>query len=310
MQSSAFYFQHLEQVSRSFSFCIAQLLSPAKKWVALSYLLCRVADIIEDSKWIDKTLQYEKLEQLKYFLTDPPTSEQFSTWLHNIPAELALAERNLLIDLPLLLNDAQELPNNIRTELNQTFCSMVDGMIYFLQRDQMLFSLAQTNCYCFFVAGLIGEWLTYMFTDLLVDFKWTEQLLIQSFHFGLFLQKINMLKDQLDDEAAGRFYVSSSRTELRASLWIDAQASLSYLQSIPIISGRTYRLFCAWSLFIGLASLKWIDKSWQMNEQLKIGRRETHYLMKQISDMIDDNYALERLFHRYTQDFEFNLHNK
>lgn len=303
MQPIAFYHQHLEHVSRSFSFCIMQLHSPAREWVALSYLLCRIVDTIEDSNWPDKASQAQAFEDLKRFLKTPPTEQQCQAWRLCFPTELPLAEKKLLADLPLLLLDIQALPMPLQKKLLHTLTTMMDGMLHFLNHHKnnttlSLPSLMTTNQYCFFVAGIIGELLTHMFTHLIPDFKWSDTLLMQSFHFGLFLQKINILKDQTTDEVAGRRYIAS-RHDLRESLIVNANEALHYLQSIPIVPGRPYRLFCAWALFIGLASLRWIDKSWQANDHYKIKNRETHYLINQIDQMIDDNHALGDLFRRY-----------
>ncbi len=311
MQPIGFYHHHLEQVSRSFSFCIMQLESPAKEWIALSYLLCRIVDTIEDSIWPDQQSQHQAFQELKLFLEVSPSAEQFEAWLHRFPTQIVSAEQHLLADLPWLLRDKKELPSEIQQQLFNTMSQMMAGMSYFMKQYQKqgrltLPSLTTTNQYCFFVAGIVGELLTRIYTYLIPEFKWTEPLLIQSFHFGLFLQKINILKDQVSDELAGRCYIDS-RDSLRDSLVVNARVSLDYLKSIPIISGRTYRLFCAWSLFIGLASLKWIDKSWKTQKFHKIGRRETAFLMSQVKQMIDDNYALELLFQRYLPSNSFFL---
>lgn len=303
MQPYVFYHYHLENLSRSFSFCIRELFSPAREWVALSYLLCRVIDFIEDSPWSDQSLQLEAFQLFKIFLKKPPSEKQFLSWLHYFPKQLIDSERKLLFDLSILLEDKKQLPSEIEETLTQTAISMIDGMIYFLSKykkeDKLILpSLPVTNRYCYVVAGIVGELLSKIFSYLIEDFRLTTTLLNQSVRFGLFLQKINLLKDKTEDEAAGRFYISS-REQLHASLFLDAQHAFKYLQAIPIIKGRKYRLFCAWSLFIGLASLKWIDKSWQLETPLKISHPETNHLVKQISQLVDDNYALELLFKRY-----------
>lgn len=303
MQANSFYHQHLENVSRSFSFCIMQLVPPAKEWVALSYLLCRIVDTIEDSIWPDNQLQRNAFQQFKLFLDSPPSKNEFIKWFNCFPDEIPVVEKKLIADLPLLLIDKKELPPEIQDQLIHTISNMIDGMLYFLNHYKKnsvltLPSLAATNQYCFFVAGIVGELLTRIYTYLIPEFEWTDPLVIQSFHFGIFLQKINILKDQASDQSAGRCYISS-RDSLRASLLINAGESLNYIKAIPIVSGRTYRLFCSWSLFIGLASLKWIDKSWQMKESYKISTHETSYILSQVRQIIDDNYALELLFNRY-----------
>ena len=303
MLSFEFYYHHLEKVSRSFSFCIKELQSPAKQWVALSYLLFRVIDIIEDSCWQDKKSQLCSFKQFKLFLKNSPSANEFLCWLSCFSDQLSEAEQKLLTDLPLLLLEINKLPQQIQQDLIKTINQMIDGMIHFINLDHKkgikgFESLVQTNQYCFFVAGIVGELLSRIFTYVISNFKLTSTLINQSIHFGLFLQKINILKDQYEDELVGRYYIFS-RCDLRNSLVINAQESIKYLISIPIISGRSYRLFCAWSLFIGLASLKWIDKSWEKQENYKISRRETNYILNQINLIIDDNNALEVLFKRY-----------
>ncbi|CDZ77737.1 Dehydrosqualene synthase [Legionella massiliensis] len=303
MQPYIFYEQHLSKVSRSFTFCIRELPEPAKEWVALSYLLCRIIDTIEDSTWPNKETQFAAFQQMKSFLTESPSKEQFSSWLNSFPVNLVEAERKLLLDLPILLDDKNELPNPIKTALTNTTSQMVDGMAHFLteyktESNLSLPSLTAANQYCFFVAGIVGELLSHIFTYLIPTFEWTEGLLNQALHFGLFLQKINLLKDKGEDEAAGRFYIAS-REQLRQSLILNAQQALAFIQAIPVIPGRKYRLACAWPLFIGLASLKWIDKNWQRQTNYKITPRETKLLIQQTAQLIDDNHALETLFKRY-----------
>ena len=70
-----------------------------------------------------------------------------------------------------------------------------------------------------------------------------------AYHFGLFLQKVNILKDQQEDEAAGRFLVPDRRA-LLASLRDNARGALQYILALPR-GERGYRIFCAWSLMIG-----------------------------------------------------------
>ena len=155
-----------------------------------------------------------------------------------------------------------------------------------------LSTLAEVNQYCFFVAGLVGE----LLTDLVSEKTPTlgEHSYLSAHHFGLFLQKINLLKDQLEDEKQKRFLVPS-RQELLASLRLDAQGAISYIQSLPV-SEKGFRLFCAWSLFLGLSSLPWIQKGWSLGLLGKIPRIITEKLLGRVERVIDDNAALLNLF--------------
>ena len=198
MQPFSFYHQHLDKVSRSFSFCINELSSPAKEWVALSYLLLRIVDTIEDSSWLNEKEQYEAFQHIKLFLKKPPSEKKFLSWLSRFPEQLPASEQALLADLPLLLLDINQLPFEIKQALIQTTHQMIDGMIHFVfwsqKHGSLSDSLITTNQYCFFVAGIVGELLSFIFTYLIPDFQLTRAVLNQSIHFGLFLQKINLLK--------------------------------------------------------------------------------------------------------------------
>ena len=326
MKTGSFYQGHLESVSRSFGFCIAELSLPERDWVSLAYLLCRVVDTVEDSHWPNQEAQFFAFQQLKGFLSTPPTDEQFKAWFLCFPQALKPGERDLVLDLPLLLVFLSKLPQEIQKSLVRMVGHMIDGMMYFLRHHKknntlVLHSLMLTNQYCFFAAGIVGEFLSRLFTYSIPEFKLTNDLLTQSFHFGFFLQKINILKDCVEDAIAGRCFLSSY-ISVRDSLVVNAYGALDYLHSIPIVAGRRYRLFCAWSLFIGLASLKWMDKRERQSKAFclkktnqpddlnileqpnlgssyKLGNRETYRIIGQISKLIDDNAALAVLFKRY-----------
>jgi hypothetical protein len=127
----------------------------------------------------------------------------------------------------------------------------------------------------------------------------SPKIYVQAIHFGLFLQKINILKDQLADEKEGRQLVPS-RSELIASLRLNAQGAVEYLVAIPL-EEKGYRLFCAWSLFLGLASISWIQKSWILRILEKIPRSITMKLLANVEVIIDDNVALLKQFQEFVQ---------
>ena len=118
-----------------------------------------------------------------------------------------------------------------------------------------------------------------------------------AFHFGLFLQKVNLLKDQRGDEKEGRFLVPD-REQLLASLCENAEGALAYLTELPA-DEKGYRVFCAWSLFLGGASLSWIEKSFQAADGTKIPRNVTQELLASVEALVLDNDALRSGFHEY-----------
>ena len=46
------------------------------------------------------------------------------------------------------------------------------------------------------------------------------------------------------------------------------------------------RLFCAWSLFLGMATIPWVLRSWHEDVPPKLPRAETEQLLAEIADMI------------------------
>lgn len=295
----SFYLYHLENVSRSFSFCISALNTPNREWVALSYLLLRIIDTVEDSTWDDASTQQASFQQLKVLLSNYSLHE-YTRWRQQLPDNIIPEEQKLIADLPFLLEDLKQAPSPIQEAILRTTEQMINGMCHFISPFS-LDSLARINQYCFFVAGIVGELLTTLFTFSLPTFSKSTLLTSQAIHFGLFLQKVNLLKDRFEDERQGRIYVSDYDL-IQTDIAINAQKALDYIIAIPIIAGRSYRLFCSWSLFIGLASLRWINKNWVIGQdKYKISLQETRSIINHITQIIDDNLALKKLFQDYIE---------
>ena len=291
------YEEHLTRVSRSFAFCIEQLDRPLRDWVGLGYLLCRMADTVEDSTWEKRDDQSAAFAQLLSFLARPAKTARIIAWTAQIPSEIPEGERLLLEDAPRILGDLHALPPKVRTVLRRTVASMVRGMDHFCEEGRGAAAptnMAEANQYCFFVAGIVGELLTDLVAQADPAYRPSASNYADAFHFGLFLQKINLLKDQRADAEVKRFLVPS-REKMRASLRVDARLAFRYIQGIPL-SQRGYRTFCAWSFFLGIASLPWIDRAWEEGRDLKISRAETAALLAKVSFNIDDNAALAKLF--------------
>ncbi len=310
MTRAAFYQQHLNRVSRSFAFCIEQLSSPYREWIGLSYILCRLVDTIEDSNWPSLEDQLHSFDEFIEFVSNTETVDEkrLQTWLQKFPSEIPKHELELLNESQTFFQDLHSLPADVQQYIQSSVLNMARGMRHFCENHKnanviRLPSLAATNQYCFFVAGVVGELLTQIFykdepgridqNDKTVQ----QKTLLNAFHFGLYLQKINLLKDQLTDEAEGRLLVSS-REGVRESLQSNASHALQYLQNLPT-GPNGFRLFCGWSLFLGLASLPMIDKSWNLKKAAKISRTETFALLSKVKAVIDDNAALEKLFAKY-----------
>jgi phytoene/squalene synthetase len=287
MRPYAFYQERLDSVSRSFALCIPQLAPPFRDEVALSYLLLRVLDTVEDAPFSDKEEQARQFERLLGFLRVLPTQAEVDRFVAGFPAEITAGERALLGDTLALLEDAHALPAPAREAVFAAVERMAVGMAAYARRSAKLrlVDLEDVTRYCCFVAGLVGELLTRLWA-----LAHTEPAppVALGYHFGIFLQKVNILKDQKEDEAEGRFLVPDRR-QLLASLRIHAAGALEYLQSLPR-SERGYRIFCAWSLMMGAATIA------QLDERKQSRRAETVQILARTAAIAQDNAALRRLF--------------
>jgi phytoene/squalene synthetase len=292
-----FYQAHLDRVSRSFAFCIARLESPMRERVALGYLLCRIVDTVEDAGWAHFQAQEKAFQKFDEFLSMRPSAETVAEWRKSFPKkDVSEGEALLLDDAYRIFSDFHDLPQEARSILLEPTLSMSAGMRHFMKRrdregELRLRNVSDVNRYCFFVAGVVGEMLSGFAGSYLEGAKTNVK---DAFRFGLFLQKINLLKDQDGDEKQGRFLVPS-REVLRRSLAQDAEIAFRYLRSLPD-RAPGFRLFCAWSLFLGLASLPWIEKSQGTVEKAKLPREEAGFLLAAIEYNILDQRALDELF--------------
>jgi len=286
MRPVEYYQAHLDAVSRSFALCIPQLSPPFRDQVALSYLLFRLLDTVEDADFSDRQIQARQFEAFRRFLREKPSREQVDRFRDAFPSSVSEGERTLLADAGTLLADAHELPAPAREAIFDGLDRMAQGMALYAMRPPplRLLDLEDVDRYCCVVAGIVGELLTRLWALGGGD----PPSLLEAYRFGLFLQKVNILKDQAEDEAAGRFLVPDRR-ELLASLRSDAEGALSYLVSLPRTE-RGYRTFCAWSLMLGAASLAAMDAPRESR------RPQTLALFGRTAEMIEDDAALREQF--------------
>ncbi|MBK7842325.1 MAG: squalene/phytoene synthase family protein [Bdellovibrionales bacterium] len=299
MMETEFYQGHLDRVSRSFAYCISQLDAPLRGWVSLTYLICRILDTVEDAPWKRLSEQLRQFGQFDEFLLNPPPPELVRSWNQQFPQEIPEGEKILLRDSALVFGELHGTPLTVRAVIQEMIVCMSAGMQHYSrlrkQRGQVrLINLREVNQYCFFVAGIVGETLAQLVRHVEPQVRAARKFVLEAHHFGLFLQKINLLKDQFKDEQEGRFFIHS-REEIKESLNRNSLGAWRFLESLPI-QQRGFRLFCAQSLFLGLASLPWVEKSHSKGKKVKIPRLATMKLFDVLKRNINDNLFLEGLF--------------
>lgn len=287
---------HLDRVSRSFAFCIRQLPEPLRLWVGVSYLLCRLVDTIEDSDFAEGGAQEKAFDWFDRCISSPNESG-FSLSKELFPLEITEGERLLLEDSEEIFKCFWGVEPETRELISKLALSMSLGMRHFRLRSQgqlRLADLKEVNQYCFFVAGLVGEMLLGFVSRVEPRFSVSRPRLLKAHHFGLFLQKVNLLKDQLKDQKLGRFLVPS-RKELKASAGENAREAFNFLSELPLEQVE-FRRFCAWSLFMGLNS---------MGRSKKPTRPETEDLLLQVEERLQDNAKLKELFKTFSEKLDW-----
>ena len=290
------YPRHLERVSRSFAPCIAELSEPLRSWVGLAYLLCRVLDTVEDAPWQDASAQQRHFGDLLPLLDAPPPPAAVAAWAAGISPNIPEGEAALLADAPRLLEDLHALPRGPRAAIVATLRRMARGMAYFAARRVQhghvrLLDMGEVNRYCFVVAGVVGQLLTELLACAHPTFAPKPTMERDSVHFGLFLQKVNLLKDEAEDVTEGRFWLPD-RENVRHSLTADAHGAARYLLALPA-EAPGFRLFCAFSLALGAASLPLYSGA----APAKMPRAQAMELLAELRAAVSDDARLRSMVH-------------
>lgn len=208
-QSNASAYQEaiLPKVSRTFALTIPQLPPALRDVVANAYLLCRIADTIED----EPAFSAEEKGRYEAAFVDAVTGRiDARVFAADIAPKLSDAtsesERDLMFHLPLVLDITETFNPTQHDAIVECLRVMSQGMHDF-QRVvglQGLDTLRDMDRYCYHVAGVVGE----MLTKLLIDFEpelspQRQTLMRLAVSFGEGLQMTNILKDQWEDRRHG-----------------------------------------------------------------------------------------------------------
>jgi farnesyl-diphosphate farnesyltransferase len=295
-------------VSRTFALSIRVLPGTLGRAVMTAYLLCRIADTIEDAPRMPAAGKAVLLDALVRCFDEPAAAEAFPTLLDDLAGDETHVRLARNAHLVFVLYRA--LPEPTRTHVRRWVCEMILGMKKFvlLYPDGIrIQSLEEYKEYCYYVAGTVG----YLVTDL-----WHEHvpsigvrlhgvLREKSRAYAEALQTVNILKDVARDaERENSIYIpeellrqhgSSHATILapdrirqtRNALatmvqlaWHDLEGARSYLLLIPR-RAVPIRLFCVLPLLFAYATLRDLTRTPQAlvrREVVKISRAEVKSL--------------------------------
>ncbi|PXX99374.1 phytoene/squalene synthase family protein [Halomonas sp. LBP4] len=207
VEAEAYQQNILSGVSRTFALTIPQLPTALRSVVTNAYLLCRIADTIEDEPAISAA---QKAVLHEWFLAVLKGEEKAQDFAEGVTPRLSDAtlpdERELMANTSLIVSYTHSLAKPQQEVLVKCVNIMCRGMGRYQDNASLkgLKDLNEVDCYCYHVAGVVGEMLTDLFCQYSsqVNERRTEMLALAP-SFGEGLQLTNILKDLWDDRQHG-----------------------------------------------------------------------------------------------------------
>lgn len=198
----AFCDEILVKVSRSFAAVIRQLPSSMLVDIMIFYLVLRALDTVEDDTTAFDS-HATKIKELKSFRANALGN---ANWSMDGVGEAD--EKRLLQQFPKCHRVYAALNPKSREIIDDITQRMADGMAEFVGKDlgQGTKDVSEYNRYCHFVAGLVGEGLSRLFSQSGLEQESFGKEVHLSDQMGLFLQKTNIIRDYLEDYVDGRAF--------------------------------------------------------------------------------------------------------
>lgn len=269
----------VQGVSRTFALTVDVLEEPMASQICVGYLLCRVADTVEDAGHIPPQAQSDVLRTYRRAI-DPDDDTDILAFRDAVDEWLPEpADRNddweVVAEAPTIAATFEELDPEAQAAIVPPVLEMVDGMAMFVDRHATEGGLRiddrdELEQYCYYAAGTVGNLITNLLTRGDLPEDRANRLRDTAEEFGLLLQLVNVSKDVYDDfteennvylpaewladegvdqervvdpenrESSAR--VVGRTAEYARSFLDDAQA---YLETMPLSNGNTME---AWTV--------------------------------------------------------------
>jgi farnesyl-diphosphate farnesyltransferase len=302
VSSDEVYQDHiLPHVSRTFALTIPQLPSSLRTAVTCAYLLCRIADTIEDEPALSPPETLDFLQRFSALLGGRGDPKRLARDIEQRLSDRTLpTERDLVSNMERVLGVMSHLNEPQRAAIRRCVELMCYGMPHF-QFNASLKGLARSSDlddYCYYVAGVVGEMLTDLFCDYSQEIARRRPALSAiSASFAQGLQMTNILKDVWEDHSRGacwlpqevftRYEVDLAQVssepfdprfgaafrELVGVAHAHLRNALDYTLLIP--SKETgIRRFCLWAIGLAVLTLRKIERNprFTAGAQVKVTR--------------------------------------
>jgi len=318
----------LPGVSRTFALTIPQLPPPLYPAVANGYLLCRIADTIEDEEGLEPALKRQFHDRFIRVVEGEAAADPFAAELVPLLTGSTLeAERELVAHTAIVVSLTHAFSPVQRAALCHCIQVMCRGMeIYEEGGPAGLADVAELGRYCYYVAGCVGEMLTTLFCDYSPELgRHQERLATLALSFGQGLQMTNILKDVWDDRRRGACWLprdlfarhgveladlagdldggvdraafAAGIEELVGIALAHLRNAVTYVTLIPARE-RGLRNFCLWAIGMALLTLRKIHRNpgFSRGAQVKITHRSVKATILTSRVAGGSNAALRALF--------------
>lgn len=209
----------VQDVSRTFALTIDVLEEPMSSAICVGYLLCRVADTVEDANDIPAAEQVALLEAYDAAL-DPDSSASVETFAEAVEPHAAEREGSddwaVVADAVRAVRAFEAQPEAIRAAILPPVRELVQGMALFVDRYAETEGLRiqtpdELEEYCYYVAGTVGNLITRLICTGKVSPETARRLREHTQSFALLLQLVNIAKDvYVDYHAENNVYLPAT----------------------------------------------------------------------------------------------------
>jgi farnesyl-diphosphate farnesyltransferase len=314
----------LPHVSRTFALTIPQLPAALRTPVTNAYLLCRIADTIEDE--VEPAVAATLVLQQR-FVSVVCGREDADLLVRGVLPQLSArtlpAERDLVQNMKRVVGITAGFDEPQRIAIQRCLDIMCHGMHKF-QLTASLRGLPRStdlDDYCYYVAGVVGQMLTELFCSYSAEIRQHRtELHDLAVSFAQGLQMTNILKDVWEDRSRGACWLpqevftpfgidlerlgpgpdtrfDAGMRELVGVAHVHLRNALAYTLLIP--SKETgIRRFCLWAIGLAVLTLKRIAHTpgFTSGTQVKVSHAAVGMTQLSTNVAVRSNWLLERLF--------------
>jgi 4,4'-diapophytoene synthase len=317
----------LPGVSRTFALTIPALPEQLAVVVTNAYLLCRLADTIEDDVGLSHAAKVDFHERFVAVVEGTEDAERFAADLAPRLSDRTLAdERELIRNAAKIIRVTHGFSTAQRAALTRCVRIMCQGMPEFQRRKSLdgLRNLEEMDTYCYYVAGVVGEMLTELFCLHCPELQQhRERLARLAISFGQGLQMTNILKDVWDDREAQTCWLPRSvfkDPSFRLDKLDEQHTSATFVDGLQELIGIAHahlraameytclipkretgiRKFCFWAIGLAVLTLRKIHRNptFTSAAEVKVSRRTVKATVVTTNMTLMSNRALRMIFDR------------